>query len=62
MAELICQVSVNNTPVETEEFIVARFDTHTRKLWFYGTWNDEKKANDVAAEVDGIVVRKLPDV
>ena len=59
MAEQLCQVIVNNTPVETKDYIVARFDAHTRQLWYWGSWDNEPQANEIAKMVDGIVVRRM---
>jgi len=59
MAEQYFQVEVMNTPEIVEKYVVARFDENTNQLWFYGSWNDEIKAKDVAIEIDGIVVRRV---
>lgn len=59
MAEQYFQVEVMNTPEIVEKYVVARFDENTNQLWFYGSWNDEIKAKDVAIEIDGIVVRRI---
>lgn len=36
-------------------YIVARYDCN--KLWFYGAWDNEARAQEVADEVDGLVLR-----
>ena len=59
MEEQYFQVEVMNTPEIVEKYVVARFDENTNQLWFYGSWNDEIKAKDVAIEIDGIVVRRI---
>ena len=59
MAEQYFQVEVMNTPEIVEKYVVARFDENTNQLWFYGSWNDENKAKDVAIEIDGIMVRRV---
>lgn len=59
MAEQYFQVDVMNTPEIVEKYVVARFDETTNQLWFYGSWNDEIRAKDVAIEIDGIVVRRI---
>lgn len=59
MAEQSFQVEVMNTPEIVEKYVVARFDENTNQLWFYGSWNDEIKAKDVAIEINGIVIRRI---
>ena len=59
MAEQYFQVKVNNVPDETEEFIVARLSQETRALWYYGSWNNEPQAEEIAKFVDGIVLRRI---
>lgn len=59
MGDQFFQVDVMNTPEIVEKYVVARFDENTNQLWFYGSWNDEIKAKDVAIEIDGIVVRRI---
>lgn len=61
MGEQYFLVEVNNIPDETEEFIVARFSQETRSLWFYGSWDNEPQAEEIAKFVDGIVVRRIND-
>lgn len=44
-----CLVVVNNTDEETEKYIVARpIDS---ELWFWGSWDDEAKALEVAKKL-----------
>jgi len=59
MAEQYFQVEVMNTPEIVEKYVVGRFDENTNQLWFYGSWNDEIKAKDVAIEIGGIMVRRI---
>lgn len=55
-----CRVGVNNQPDEVCKFIVARFDETTHALWYYGSWDDLKKAREVAEEFyNGIVVERI---
>lgn len=59
MAEQFFQVDVMNVPRVVEKYVVARFDENTNQLWYYGSWNNEIKAKDVAIEINGIVVRRI---
>lgn len=51
-------VEVNNVPDDCEEFIVARFEPKARELWFWGSWDDEAQAKEIAKMCDGLVVRR----
>lgn len=49
------KADVKNVPENvSERYIVARLVVG--ELWFWGAWNDKEKADDVAREIDGIVV------
>lgn len=50
---------VNNLPTyELDEWVVARFDG--LELWFYGTYDDESDAIQVATEIgNGLVLHKV---
>ena len=52
------KVKVFNLPnYPLKKWIVARYDSNTKKLWFYGTWDEKTEAERVAAEIDnGVVV------
>lgn len=49
-------VKVNNVAkyAESKRYIVAR--SLDGELWFWGAWDDEEKAKQAAAEIDGVVV------
>lgn len=49
-------MKINNVPAYVTEkpFIVAR--NIDGSLWFYGAYDTAGKANEVAVEVDGIVI------
>ena len=51
-------VEVNNVPDDCEKFIVARFDPKERELWFWGSWDNEAQAKEIAKMRDGLVVRR----
>ncbi len=59
MAEQYFQVEVMNTPEIVEKYVVARFDENTNQLWFWGSWDNEKQANEIAKTIGGIVVRRI---
>lgn len=51
------RVKVNNVPRSNKcKYIVARI--HGGKLWYWGGWYDKTKAEQVAAEVNGVVCEK----
>lgn len=51
-------VEVNNLPEEVHEWVVARFNPTTRDLWYWGSWDNESQAKEIAKLIDGVVVRK----
>lgn len=59
MAEVLCQVIVNNVPDQTEEWIVARWCPELNSLWFWGSWASEAQAKEIAKLMDGILVRRV---
>ena len=52
-------VEVNNIPEETEDWVVARYSSQTRDLWYWGSWDNEAQAKEVAKLIDRLVVRKV---
>lgn len=52
---------VKNTPSDVKNgWMVARRDKYTGELWYYGTYETEKRAQDVACELDnGIVLESV---
>ena len=57
MGEQLCQVVINNMPENVEEWIVA--NCVSNELWFWGSWDDKTKAEEVAREVESrLVVRR----
>lgn len=59
MAEQLCQVVVNNTPENALEYIVARWSKDTSGLWYWGSWENESQAKEIAKLVDGVVVKRI---
>jgi hypothetical protein len=46
---------IKNMPKDTnEKFIVVR--EVNGEYWFWGAWNDRKRANEVALEIRGVVL------
>jgi hypothetical protein len=45
---------VKNVPMDVKRFVVARIVG--REAWFWGSWDDENKAREVASEIGGVVV------
>lgn len=52
-------VEINNLPEEVEDWVVARYSSQTRDLWYWGSWDNEAQAKEVAKLIDGLVVRKV---
>lgn len=57
--DVVCQVVVNNVPEDTLEYVVARWSKDTSGLWYWGSWDNEAQANEIAKMIDGIVVRRV---
>lgn len=49
-------IKINNEPETARLYIVAR--NVDDSLWYWGSYNDEAKAREVASQIGGIVVRK----
>ena len=52
-----CVVVVNNVPDDAEPYIIARFNDG--KLWYWGSWDKEDVAIDIAEQVNGLVVERV---
>jgi len=52
---------VNNTPADVKGWVVARRDSYDASLWYYGEYETEKRAQDVAQELDDAVVVESVD-
>lgn len=51
------KVKVNNTPTTTRHWVVARYDENTKKLWYYGSWDNKEDAERAVEELyNGILV------
>lgn len=52
-------MTINNMPAYASDFtyIVARLCEN--ELWFWGAWDDEAVAYQVAAEIGGLVVQNI---
>ena len=48
------KVQVNNVTKGEGKFVVARY--FENELWYWGRWDNEKEAERVAKEIDGLVV------
>ena len=50
--KIYAEVKVNNLPdTEEEGFMVVRRDEHDASLWYYGTFDTEDRAKEVAIEI-----------
>ena len=56
MGDQYFQVKVNNTPNDTEKYVVAR--VINSELWYWGSWDELEDAEEAAKNTDGIVVRR----
>lgn len=57
---------VNNEPKEVKNdkncWVVARRDDYTAQLWYYGAYDTEKQAVDIALELDnGVVLERIEE-
>jgi len=54
---------VNNTPKDVKSgWVVARVDSFTAELWYYGTYKDKKQAYDIALELEnGVVLESVAE-
>lgn len=52
-----CLAAVNNMPNEIEKYVVAR--CVSCELWFYGSYEKESQAAEIAKFIDGIVVERV---
>ena len=50
-------VAVNNTPESTEKYVLARCVSN--ELWYYGSWESEAQAREIAKMIDGVVVERI---
>ena len=57
----VCKVEVNNMPDISAKYVAARFDENTNALWFWGSWERKEKAEEVAAEIGGLVVERCAE-
>lgn len=48
-------VEINNTPSDSDKYIVARHDKDTRSFWFWGSYEDKETAENVARQINGFV-------
>ena len=53
------QVEVNNVTDGEEKYVVARFDEHSKKLWYFGRYETEERAKEVALIENGIVLEDI---
>ena len=53
-----CGLEVNNLPENLHNYIVVRIDDSNLTAWYWGCWDDQDTAVEVAQEIGGIVVRK----
>lgn len=59
---MIVNVKVNNTPSKIHKgFMVARLDIREGRasLWYYGTYDTEERAHEVASELGNGVVMEV---
>ena len=54
MAKEIMTALVQNVPHDMETYVVARYVDG--EYWYYGSWDDEDRASEVAAEIGGVVL------
>lgn len=49
-------MKVNNLHKSPKEYIVVRYVEND--FWYWGSWDDKNKANEVAKEISGMVIKR----
>lgn len=47
------KAQINNIPIYTRRYVVVRLVNN--ELWYYATYDEKERAEDVAREIDGFV-------
>lgn len=56
------RVDVKFTPDDVKKWIVAKRDKYTADLWYFESFDEEKRAHDLAEELDdGVVVERVDE-
>lgn len=56
------RVDVKFTPDDVKKWIVAKRDKYTADLWYFDSFDEEKRAHDLAEELDdGVVVERVDE-
>lgn len=54
---MVCNIKMNNLPLQAERFIVARLSNGG--LWYWGSWSNKSEAEKAAMQFDnGIVLER----
>lgn len=63
MTRMMFKATVRNTPDHVKTgWVVARRDDYTAALWYYGTYDDKKQAEDIAIELEnGVVLESVAE-
>lgn len=48
MKSRACKIIVNNIPDDTDQWIVARIGADYKTLWYWGSYSEKSRAENVA--------------
>lgn len=56
--KIVVEAEINNLSAEDiAPYIVARLNTETNELWYWGSYDNKEKADQAASEIGGLVVK-----
>lgn len=58
---MIAEVEVNNVSGFgiNEPWVVVRYSRETRSFWYYGRYPKKDRAESIAREIDGMVIKEI---
>ena len=57
---MIVDVEINNVSLGYHEpWIVARYSREAKSFWFYGRYSTKERAELIAREIDGVVMKEV---
>lgn len=59
MKSRACKIIVNNIPDDTDQWVVARIGADDKTLWYWGSYSEKSRAENVANTLGGIVLESI---
>lgn len=57
---MVVEVEINNVGFGYgEPWIVARYSRETKSFWYYGRYEKRERAELIAREIDGVVLKEV---